>query len=35
MGFGEETTDGKLDTPGKPLHQEPRIVKYKCGFKTL
>ena len=35
MGFGKEITHGKFNTPGKPLHQDPRIVKDKCGFKIL
>ena len=35
MGFGEEQTFRKYDTPGEQLHQEPKIVKDKRGFKKL
>ena len=35
MGYGEEMTYGKFDTPKKQLHEEPRIVRDKRGFKTL
>ena len=35
MGYGQEETEGKGDTPGKDLRSEPTIVKDRRGVEHL
>jgi hypothetical protein len=35
VGFGEEKTPGKADTPGLPLRTQPALIKDRRGFMRL